>query len=682
MSNNTFRHFLIAMVSIVTFFGLMTDVTYAQSYDVDESGNVVFYSPDGSQSVSQDNLIKPNHGVVLFGYQNTYTDVIDAAVLPRALGNNRAIANSETRIGRYYSTLSQGEIQNNGFDVGQEHQGVVSSGSESWAYSHLVKINQLRYEHGLAPVSINLNASGYAYNKSEDMVNNGYFAHQNPEGDNIITQYLAYNPEDEGVHAVGENIAQAYPSTATSIEAQVFDDLLHSPGHYQNMVDPAWDSVGIGFYYNPAVSDKVHFVQLFYTTDYNQKNGVLSEDALAQYYWNYEFYQEKHNPEAFSDFVAEAPVEEEIEEEVVEETEVAVEEETESLDDIAFEEAVQLEESLRAEVEEKRQAQSEAAEELAENEAEVARVELENSEVLTPYRQALLTIEEKELELLNTEDQVLRDEIQAEIDAANLVLEELQDAVAAINLVLDSLNEQQEVLENTVAERAEEKRIAEESLMEQSEQVASMEQVGAEGQEVVVEEVETEVEETLETEEEVIEEEVVLDEVVEDEAVTETEIDGDITFESEEEPTTSNYNVNLQNNIVELQQNTTPPAVEDRSENVEEDVEEEPAEETSIVDDADAEEDLIEEVAESNAEDAESEVDEDTDEEQVQQTEERNLSDFIGRSAGNDDDNENEILGTLLPDTGLAQNTWLILGAVVLLAIGGLLLFFTARRRK
>ena len=673
MSNNTIRHFLIAMVSIVTFFGLMAEVTIAQSYDVDESGNVVFYSPDGSQSVSKENLIKPNHGVVLFGYQNTYTDVIDATILPRALGNNRAIANSETRIGRYYSTLSQGEIQNNGFDVGQEHQGVVSSGSESWAYSHLVKINQLRYEHGLAPVSINLNASGYAYNKSEDMVNSGYFAHKNPEGENIITQYLAYNPEDEGVHAVGENIAQAYPSTATSIEAQVFDDLLHSPGHYQNMVDPAWDSVGIGFYYNPAISDKVHFVQLFYTTDYNQKNGVLTDDALAQYYWNYEFYQEKHNPEAFNDFVVEAPVEEEIEE-VVEETEVAVEEETALEDDVAFEEAVQLEETLRAEVEEKRQAQSEAAEALAANEAEIARVELENTEVLTPYRAALMTIEEKELELLDTEDQVLRDEIQAEIDAANLVIEELQDAVAVVNVVLDPLNEQQEVLENTVAERAEEKRIAEENLMEQSEKVASMEQVGNEEQEVTVEdEAETEAEEPVEIEEEVAEEEVVEEEVA-------TEAEGDISFESEEEPTTSNYNVNLQNNIVELQQNTTPPAVEDRSENVEE-VEEESTEEESAVEEADLEEETSEEVDETNAEDAESEVEEEQ-EEQVEQTEERNLSDFIGRSAGNDDDSEDDILGTLLPETGLAQNTWLILGAVVLLAIGGLLLFFTARRKK
>ncbi len=673
MSNNTIRHFLIAMVSIVTFFGLMTEVTFAQSYDVDESGNVVFYSPDGSQSVSKENLIKPNHGVVLFGYQNTYTDVIDATILPRALGNNRAIANSETRIGRYYSTLSQGEIQNNGFDVGQEHQGVVSSGNESWAYSHLVKINQLRYEHGLAPVSINLNASGYAYNKSEDMVNSGYFAHKNPEGENIITQYLAYNPEDEGVHAVGENIAQAYPSTATSIEAQVFDDLLHSPGHYQNMVDPAWDSVGIGFYYNPAISDKVHFVQLFYTTDYNQKNGVLTDDALAQYYWNYEFYQEKHNPEAFNDFVVEAPVE--VEEEV-EETEVAVEEETAVEDDVAYEEAVQLEETLRAEVEEKRQAQSEAAEALAANEAEIERVELENFEVLTPYREALLTIEEKELELLDTEDQVLRDEIQAEIDGANLVIEELQDAVAVVNVVLDPLNEQQELLENTVAERAEEKRIAEENLMEQSEKVASMEQVGNEEQEVTVEdeaETEADVEETIEIEEEVVEEE-----VVEEEETTEAE--GDITFESEEEPTTSNYNVNLQNNIVELQQNTTPPAVEDRSENVEE-VEEESTEEESAVEEADLEEETGEEVDESNAEDAESEVEE-AEEEQVEQTEERNLSDFIGRSAGNDDDGENDIVGTLLPETGLAQNTWLILAAVVLLAIGGLFLFFTARRKK
>lgn len=295
-------------------------------------------------------------------------------------------------------------------------------------------------------------------------------------------------------------------------------------------------------------------------------------------------------------------------------------------------------------------------------------MELEHAEVLMPYREAVATIEEKELELLNTEDQALRDSIQEEIDAANLVIEALQAEVAEVNLLLDPLNEQRELLENTVAERAEEKRLAEESLMEQSEIVASMGQQpdGSEG----------------ESSEPVNEEEVVDSEEVVEEEVVETE--EDIVFESEDEPTTSNYNVNLQNNIVELQQNTTPPAVEDRSESVEvEAVEEESEEEESIVDEADLEEDAIEEVAESNTEDDEPEVEEETntETEEVEQTEERNLSELVGRSS-NDDAEEESVMGTLLPETGLAQNTWLIVGAVVLLAIGGLVLLFGARRRK
>ena len=714
MHNNIYKILLTVLVAMVAFTGLIAETTYAQSYDVDESGNVVFYSPDGSQSVSKENLIKPNHGVVLFGYQNTYTDVIDASVLPRALGNNRAIANSETRIGRYYSTLSQGEIHNTGFDIGQVHQGQVASGNESWAYSHLAKINQLRYEHGLAPVSINLDASGYAFSKSQDMIQNGYFAHQNPEGDSIITQYLSFNPDDSNVHAVGENMAQAYPSTATSIEAQVFDDLLHSPGHYQNMVDPAWDSVGLGFYYDPSVSSKVYFVQLFYTTDYSAKNG-LSAEGLANSYWNYEFYQKDNNPEAFETIVAEVPVEEEVvEEEIVEEEviEEEVVEETAIDEDFAqeYEENEQLVETLRAEVEEKRQAQSEASDSLAANQAEIERVELENAAVVEPYRSAETLIEEKTIELEATTDPALREQLEAEIAEANVIIKELQPQMDEVNILLNPLTEQQVELENTVAERAEEKRIAEEALVEQSDKLATMtppEQVDTtveEGTEVTVGEdvtMEEEVVEEGETEEEVVEEgetEVTeeedetltesVEEVVEEEATEESEDaeesveNVEVTFESDEEPTTSEYNVNLSNNIVEVPQNNTPPEVANRSESEEpaaETEEEETVEETEALDEEVEEE--TDEVEESSEESVDEESAEDSAEElEEEQTVERNLSDLVGRS--DTDDSSNDEVSGVLPDTGLAENPWLIVGAIALVLVGGALIVFTVIRRK
>ena len=98
-------------------------------------------------------------------------------------------------------------------------------------------LNAERATTGAPPLAEDPRLDALAEAHSFDMVRAGYFSHDSPtEG----------GPADRVTHAglgwsaVAENIAiNASPQAAE-------ESLLHSPGHHQNMVDPAQRAVGIG----------------------------------------------------------------------------------------------------------------------------------------------------------------------------------------------------------------------------------------------------------------------------------------------------------------------------------------------------------------------------------------------------------------------------------------------------
>ena len=74
-------------------------------------------------------------------------------------------------------------------------------------------------------------------NHSEDMFERGYFSHYSPEGkdvgDRLMDAGISYN-------VAGENLALA-PTLQ-----RAHDGLINSPGHKRNILDPAFNKVGIG----------------------------------------------------------------------------------------------------------------------------------------------------------------------------------------------------------------------------------------------------------------------------------------------------------------------------------------------------------------------------------------------------------------------------------------------------
>lgn len=77
-----------------------------------------------------------------------------------------------------------------------------------------------------------------AYNKAQDMLVQQYFAHTGPDGKRV-SSWL--KNADYDYLMAGENLAIGFASADEVVEAW-----KNSPTHYANLVDPAWQDIGVG----------------------------------------------------------------------------------------------------------------------------------------------------------------------------------------------------------------------------------------------------------------------------------------------------------------------------------------------------------------------------------------------------------------------------------------------------
>ena len=119
--------------------------------------------------------------------------------------------------------------------------------------------NAERTTMGLTPYWWSERAAKVAQARADDMVARDYFAHKTPDGVSGYVEELA----KQGVTTfawAGENLAaNSYPASQ-AIERSIAT-LMNSPTHRANIVDPEFDSCGIGYAERPT---KVHvFVSIF-----------------------------------------------------------------------------------------------------------------------------------------------------------------------------------------------------------------------------------------------------------------------------------------------------------------------------------------------------------------------------------------------------------------------------------
>ena len=121
------------------------------------------------------------------------------------------------------------------------------------------RVNQERTAVGLSALSYNTTMQSYARIKSKDMGDNGYFSHEDQQG-NLIT--VKMKADGISYRAWGENIAYIKGMTGNSALATRFmDNWMNSSGHKANILSTNFSSVGIGVY---KIGDTYYATQEFY----------------------------------------------------------------------------------------------------------------------------------------------------------------------------------------------------------------------------------------------------------------------------------------------------------------------------------------------------------------------------------------------------------------------------------
>jgi uncharacterized protein YkwD len=108
----------------------------------------------------------------------------------------------------------------------------------------LDELNLVRLEHGLNQLRLNPRLTAAADQHSLEMVNSGYFGHESADGSHFARRIKAfYRPRTaHRPWTVGENLIwQARRLTARA----AVTSWLASPGHRENLLEPAFREVGI-----------------------------------------------------------------------------------------------------------------------------------------------------------------------------------------------------------------------------------------------------------------------------------------------------------------------------------------------------------------------------------------------------------------------------------------------------
>ena len=126
-----------------------------------------------------------------------------------------------------------------------------------------------------APLRLNSALSEAAYAHSQDMAAHGEFDHRGHDGSTPATRVerAGYG----GYLIVGENIAAGAMNAA-----QVTQGWLDSPAHCENIMDPRFAEMGIGFTVNPTSPELVYWTQEFAAPARAPRAGAAVSESMIR----------------------------------------------------------------------------------------------------------------------------------------------------------------------------------------------------------------------------------------------------------------------------------------------------------------------------------------------------------------------------------------------------------------
>ncbi len=119
--------------------------------------------------------------------------------------------------------------------------------------------NLYRLDEGLQPLTLNLNLSESALAHSTDMAHNDFFSHTGSTGTRVSDRTTLAGYES---YFVGENIAAGYITAE-----EVVRGWINSPGHRENILNPNYQEIGIGYYYLENDTGEINY-NTYWTQDF------------------------------------------------------------------------------------------------------------------------------------------------------------------------------------------------------------------------------------------------------------------------------------------------------------------------------------------------------------------------------------------------------------------------------
>jgi len=109
-------------------------------------------------------------------------------------------------------------------------------------------VNELRQEQGVSSVASNEMLRKAATIRAQETEE--AFSHTRPDGSEAFTVF-----EEEGIsypyRTVGENLGMAtYHLDEVGMAEFIFDGWVESEGHYENMIRPEYEEIGVGVHYD------------------------------------------------------------------------------------------------------------------------------------------------------------------------------------------------------------------------------------------------------------------------------------------------------------------------------------------------------------------------------------------------------------------------------------------------
>jgi uncharacterized protein YkwD len=113
----------------------------------------------------------------------------------------------------------------------------------------LVDLNEIRVEHGLVPLTLNPELSAAATQHTNEMLADGYFAHNSFDGTAFWRRIERFYPSSQyHFWSVGENLLWS----GAPIDARAALSMwMQSPEHRANILTPRWREIGVAAEWEP-----------------------------------------------------------------------------------------------------------------------------------------------------------------------------------------------------------------------------------------------------------------------------------------------------------------------------------------------------------------------------------------------------------------------------------------------